>query len=84
VPIFLKLGVLISDFDFAESSNLGIQFDIIANNEIDIVVQAIYRDQKKLNLDDLLNLAFVTYSPSVNWSFRQGWTAFDLFLLIEY
>jgi hypothetical protein len=48
------------------------------------VVQAIYRDQKKLNLDDLLNLAFVIYAPSVNWSFRQGWTAFDLFLLIEY
>jgi hypothetical protein len=77
-------GVFKSDFDFAESSNLGIQFDIIATNEIDIVVQAIYRDQEKVNLDNLLNLAFVRYAPSANWSFRLGRTAFDLFLLTEY
>jgi len=77
-------GVFKDDFDFAESTNLGIQFDIIATEEIDIVVQAIYRDQQELNLDTALNLAFVRYAPNANWSFRLGRTAYDLFLLTEY
>ena len=82
---FSKTGsVFKNDFDFAESTNLGIQFDIIATNEIDIVVQAIYRDQQELNLKSALNLAFIRYSPNANWSFRFGRTAYDLFLLTEY
>jgi len=77
-------GVFKNDFDFAESSNLGVQFDIIATDKVDIVVQAVYRDQKELNLDTALNLAFVRYAPNTNWSFRLGRTAYDLFLLTEY
>jgi hypothetical protein len=50
-------SVFKNDFDFAENTNLGIQFDIIATEEIDIVVQAIYRDQRELNLKTALNLA---------------------------
>jgi hypothetical protein len=82
---FSKTGsVFKGDFDFAESTNLGIQFDIIASEDIDIVVQAIYRDQQELNLKPALNLAFIRYSPNANWSFRLGRTAYDLFLLTEY
>lgn len=77
-------GVFKNDMDFTESSNLGVQFDIIATDEIDFVVQAVYRDQKVLNLDTLLSLAFIRYSPNANWSFRLGRTAYDLFLLTEY
>jgi hypothetical protein len=77
-------GVFKGDFDFSESTNLGIQFDIIASEEIDIVVQAVYRDQQELNLKSALNLAFIRYSPNANWSFRLGRTAYDLFLLTEY
>lgn len=77
-------GVFDGDFDFAETSNLGIQFDIIATDKIDFVVQAIYRDQTELSLDNAINLAFVRYSPNANWSFRAGRTAYDLFLLTEY
>jgi hypothetical protein len=77
-------SVFKNDFDFAENTNLGIQFDIIATEEIDIVVQAIYRDQRELNLKTALNLAFIRYSPNANWSFRLGRTAYDLFLLTEY
>jgi hypothetical protein len=77
-------GVFKNEYDFAESTNLGIQFDIISTDEIDMVVQAIYRDQDELNLDTLLNLAFIRYAPNANWSFRLGRTAFDLFLLTEY
>jgi hypothetical protein len=77
-------GVFENDFDFAESTNLGIQFDLIATDEIDIVLQAIYRDQQKLTLDTALNLAFIRYSPTANWSFRLGRTAYDMFLLTEY
>lgn len=77
-------GVFKNEFDLAESTNLGIQFDIIASDEIDFVVQGIYRDQEDLYLDSALNLAFVRYAPTANWSFRLGRTAFDLFLLTEY
>lgn len=77
-------GVFENDIDFAEGSNLGLQFDIIASDEIDFVVQAVYRDQKKLDLDSAINLAFVRYAPNPNWSFRIGRTAYDLFLLTEY
>ena len=49
-----------------------------------MVVQAIYRDQDKINFDSILNLAFMRYAPNANWSFRLGRTAFDLFLLTEY
>jgi hypothetical protein len=77
-------GVFKHDLDFAESSNLGVQFDIIATDEIDFVVQAVYRDQTEFNLDTLLNLAFIRYAPNANWSFRLGRTAYDLFLLTEY
>jgi hypothetical protein len=77
-------GVFKNDIDFAENTNLGMQLDIIATDEIDFVVQAVYRDQQKLNLDTVLNLAFVRYSPNANWLFRFGRTAFDLFLLTEY
>jgi hypothetical protein len=77
-------GVFKNDIDFAESTNLGVQFDIIASEEIDFVVQGIYRDQQELKLDTVLNLAFVRYAPNANWSFRVGRTAFDLFLLTEY
>jgi hypothetical protein len=82
---FSKSGsVFKNDFDFAESTNLGIQFDVIVSDEVDVVVQAIYRDQQELTLDSALNLAFLRYSPNTNWSFRVGRTAFDLFLLTEY
>jgi hypothetical protein len=82
---FSKTGsVFKNEYDFAESTNLGIQFDIIVTDKIDVVAQAIYRDQEKLNLDTLLNLAFIRYSPNTSWSFRMGRTAFDLFLLTEY
>ena len=77
-------GVFKNDINFAESTNLGMQFDIIATRDIDIVVQAVYRDQAELNLDSVLNLAFVRYAPNPNWSFRLGRTAYDLFLLTEY
>nr|WP_297349075.1 hypothetical protein [uncultured Glaciecola sp.] len=82
---FSKSGrVFKNDFDFAESTNLGIQFDIIASDQIDLVFQAIYRDQEDIDLGSALNLAFVRYAPSANWSFRLGRTAFDMFLLTEY
>ncbi|MFT6284793.1 MAG: hypothetical protein ACJAXM_001268 [Arenicella sp.] len=77
-------GVFKGDLDFAESTTLGIQLDIIANDEIDMIVQAVYRDQEELNLDTVLNLAFIRYAPSANWSFRLGRTAYDLFLLTDY
>jgi hypothetical protein len=77
-------GVFINDFDFAESSNLGLQFDIIASDEIDFVIQTVYRDQQDINFDTVLNLAFVRYMPNANWSFRLGRTGYDLFLLTEY
>ncbi|MGS2722067.1 hypothetical protein [Paraglaciecola aestuariivivens] len=77
-------GVFDGDIDFAETSNLGVQFDIIANSKIDFVVQAVFRDQKEFNLDTAVNLAFMRYSPNANWSFRLGRTAYDLFLLTEY
>ena len=73
-----------TSFDLAESTKLGIQFDIITTDEIDIVVQNVYRDQEDLNFDTALSLAFVRYAPNPNWSFRLGRTAFDLFLLTEY
>jgi hypothetical protein len=77
-------GVFKNKFDLAESTKLGIQFDIITTDEIDIVVQTVYRDQEDLNFDTALSLAFVRYAPNPNWSFRLGRTAFDLFLLTEY
>lgn len=77
-------GVFKNDIDFAEGTNLGVQFDIIATDEIDFVVQAVYRDELDLNLETALNLAFVRYAPNANWSFRLGRTAYDLFLLTEY
>jgi len=77
-------GVFKNDFDIAESTNLGIQFDVIVTDEIDIVIQAVYRDQKDLNFNTALNLGFIRYAPSATWSFRIGRTANDLFLLTEY
>ncbi|MDT0595308.1 hypothetical protein [Glaciecola petra] len=77
-------AVFKGDFDFAESTKLGIQFDFIFNPEIDVVVQAVYRDQDDLSFDNAVNLFFARYSPSASWSFRVGRTAFDLFLLTEY
>jgi hypothetical protein len=77
-------GVFKDEFDLAESTNLGIQLDIIASDQIDFVFQGIYRDQEDLDLGSALNLAFIRYAPTANWSFRLGRTAFDLFLLTEY
>lgn len=70
--------------DFAESSNLGVQFDIVTRTGFDAVTQLIYRNQDNLTLDSVLNMAFIRYSPNPNWSFRVGRTAFDLFLLTEF
>lgn len=77
-------GVFDGDVDFEQTSKLGLQLDMIASPTIDAVVQVIYRDQQDYTLDSLLNLAFVRYAPSPEWSFRAGRTAFDLFLLTEY
>ncbi|QJR82021.1 hypothetical protein CA267_015295 [Alteromonas pelagimontana] len=77
-------GVFADELDFGESSNLGVQLDILATDKLDFVVQGIYRDQENFTLDSALNLAFVRYTPEPNWSFRAGRTAFDLFLVTEY
>jgi hypothetical protein len=77
-------GVFDGQVDFAESSNIGVQFDIIMHPGFDTVVQIIYRNQDEITLDSVLNMAFVRYSPNPNWSFRAGRTALDLFLLTEY
>lgn len=77
-------GVFSGDLDLAQSSNFGVQLDVIANPNFDAVVQVIYRDQQDYDLDAALNLAFVRYAPSPNWSVRAGRTALDLFLLTEF
>jgi hypothetical protein len=77
-------GVFAGQVDFAESSNIGAQFDIILRPDFDAVVQVIYRNQDNITLDSVLNMAFMRYSPNPNWSFRGGRIAFDLFLLTEY
>ncbi|XOV80869.1 MAG: hypothetical protein ACFHVJ_07960 [Aestuariibacter sp.] len=77
-------GVFDGDFDFAQTSNLGVQFDFIASPNFDAVVQVIYRDQQDYTFDSVLNLAFARYSPTPNWSMRVGRTALDLFLLTEF
>ncbi|MCC2604266.1 hypothetical protein [Planctobacterium marinum] len=77
-------GVFDSEFDFAQTSNLGLQFDIIANSSFDAVVQVIYREQEEYSLDSMVNLAFVRYTPTADWSVRIGRTALDLFLLTEF
>lgn len=79
-----ETGVFKDDFDFAETSKLGIQVDLILSPEIDMVFQAVYRDQDDLDFDNSVNLFFARYSPSANWSIRIGRTALDLFLLTEY
>ena len=77
-------GVYSGDIDFAQTSKLGIQTDIVFNDQFNFVAQAVYRDQDSLTLDNALNLAFINYTPSANWSFRLGRVGYDLFLLTEY
>ncbi|NMH60520.1 hypothetical protein [Alteromonas ponticola] len=77
-------AVFENDLDLDQTSKLGVQFDLIVSPAFDAVVQAVYRDQQDYTLDSMLNLAFVRYAPSPEWSLRVGRTAFDLFLLTEY
>lgn len=53
-------------------SKLGIQFDIVINDEWDIVSQFVYRQQDRQNLDSTTSLAFVRYKPNANWQIRAG------------
>ncbi|MCW8109513.1 hypothetical protein OPS25_13465 [Alteromonas ponticola] len=76
--------VTADDIDIKQTSKLGVQIDFIASPTVDAVFQAIYRDQHDVSVDNLVNLAFVRYSPNADWSFRLGRTAYDLFLLTEY
>ncbi|SEA19789.1 hypothetical protein [Alkalimonas amylolytica] len=77
-------GVFSGQIDVAESSNIGLQFDLIMHSGLDAVVQVIYRNQDDITLDSVLTMAFVRYSPNPNWSFRGGRIALDLFLLTEF
>ncbi|MCW8090391.1 hypothetical protein [Alteromonas sp. ASW11-130] len=82
---FSKPDVVTSDeINFQQTSKIGAQLDVIASPTLDAVVQVIYRDQNDPTVGDLVNLAFVRYSPNAEWAFRVGRTAFDLFLLTEY
>ena len=77
-------GTFDDDLNLSTSSILGIQFDYLVNSDLNIVYQAVHRNQNDVTLDSLTTLAFLKYSPSAAWTYRLGRTALDLFLLTEY
>lgn len=76
--------VLKGEIDFGALSTLGLQADYSASSSFNVVYQAVFTEQNDLTIEDFTQLAFIGYTPSSDWTFRLGRTAFDLFLLSDY
>lgn len=77
-------GVYAGDVNLLNNSLLGLQFDVSLNQELDFVGQAVLRDMPISSFDRYVTLAFLRYSPTVDWTFRIGRMAPDIFLISEY
>ncbi len=82
--ISVERGVYSGDVDFRSNSLLGLQMDYAINQDFDVVAQTVLREVAEPSLERYITLGFLRYKPSVNWSFRLGRTAPDIFLITEY
>ena len=77
-------GTFKNEFEVNTTSVLGFQPEFRFSEQFDAVTQFTYRDRPKNTLDTVTSLAFLRYAPSVEWEFRIGRTALDIFHLSEY
>ncbi|WMS87002.1 porin [Pleionea litopenaei] len=77
-------GPFDGDTDVEVLSNLGLQLDISLSEHLDWVAQLHFSGQREHNWDRNNRLFFLKYKPTVNWEFRVGRTAIDLFQLSDY
>ncbi len=82
--ISVNEGVYSGDVDFLAHSLLGLQVEKKITDNIDFTSQAVLRKVTEPSLSKYFTLAFLRYSPSVNWSFRLGRTAPDIFFITDY
>ncbi|NVJ61477.1 MAG: hypothetical protein HWE27_13860 [Gammaproteobacteria bacterium] len=77
-------GIFENDFDFKNTTVLGVQMGYVASNQFDVVIQGVYRGQDDFDLDKAIAQAFLRYDPSVNWTARFGRVPISLFHYTEY
>ncbi|MFY8273043.1 hypothetical protein AAEU32_02795 [Pseudoalteromonas sp. SSDWG2] len=70
--------------DFGSLSRIGIQVDKRFNEDWSVTGQWVLKRHVDYSLDQLTQLAFVSYSPTPNWTVKAGRTAFDLFMMSPY
>lgn len=64
-------------------SRLGLQAEYKVNATIDLVGQAVFRDQVSPTLDHTIELAYVAFKPTAQFDFRIGRMGYDAFLMSD-
>ncbi|ESP93099.1 MULTISPECIES: hypothetical protein [Pseudoalteromonas] len=72
-----------NEFGFTNSSAGG-QIEWQANSSTQLVGQVIFKDNQEQNLDNIIQMAFLRYTPNANWQVRFGRTGLDLFMMTEH
>ncbi|WP_199611025.1 hypothetical protein [Flocculibacter collagenilyticus] len=77
-------GVYKDEIDFSVSSLIGGQAEFTITPEFDVVTQAVIKKRFNADIDDYIELAFLRYNPSPDWTFRVGRMGANMFMMTEY
>ena len=77
-------GLYDGDWSVSADSLLGVQMDVVVNDQFGGAVQMVGKDRVEDSLENSVEWAFLRYRFNPDWTVRAGRIGFDLFLLSDY